>query len=442
MDGVDRVHEQGDFFVSALFAVVTARDDGGEDERDCGAVSEHGPRSIRREGASANRLVVQPCAVSKSSRIHRVYLIPGMFGFGRLAGYDYFEHVHRELAERFEAAGVRYVIEDVPTPPTASIRRRAAVAATRIQETCGDDDGPIHLVGHSTGGLDARLLSSPTVHLNCPDETLSWTKRLDGVVTMNTPHHGTPLAGFFATVSGTRLLYALSLLTFTTLRYGGPPLTVFSTLIAALGGVDEAVGVDIKLLDRTTDLMLRFVGDRGRDEVRDWLDGIRQDQGGIIQLTPESMDIFNAATENDDGVRYGSIVTASPPPAPLRFVAKVRSPYAALSATIYSTLHTVTSREHKHYPCPNAKSEHRSQLEARIGRTIDGTFSDGIVPTLSQVWERLLWVGRGDHLDVVGHFQDEDKPAVHNDWLHSGAHFDRRAFSDAIDAIATFVLGS
>ncbi|HJK96845.1 MAG TPA: hypothetical protein RMF84_06470, partial [Polyangiaceae bacterium LLY-WYZ-14_1] len=220
-----------------------------------------------------------------------------MFGFARLAGYDYFEHVERALARRFWDAGIEARLDIVPTPPTASIRRRARVLAETVHaDGGGQDPGEvIHLVGHSTGALDARLLTSPSVQLAMPEETMAWRHQVRTVVSMNTPHHGTPLAAFFATVSGTRLLYALSLLTFTTLRFGGPPLTVASSLVAALAGVDDQLGLDIDVLDRVTDLMLRFIGQRGRNEVRDWLSGIRIDQGGILQITPEAMDLFNAA---------------------------------------------------------------------------------------------------------------------------------------------------
>ena len=372
---------------------------------------------------------------------HHVYLIPGMFGFGRLAGYDYFEHVERALEERLRASGRDVHVAIVPTPPTASIRRRARVVAETVFETMGDaPTAHVHLVGHSTGGLDARLLASPDVNLTIPKKTLAWTEQVRTVITMNTPHYGTPLASFFATVSGTRLLYALSLLTFTTLRYGGPPLTVFSTLVAAIGGLDEAIGIDVKLLDRATDLILRFIGDRGREEVHGWLDGIRQDQGGIIQLMPEAMDIFNAVCHDAEHVRYGSVVTASPPPVPLRLATRIRSPYAALTAAIYSTLYQVTSREHAGYPSPAAVGENLSVLESGVGREVTGSACDGIVPTLSMLWGKLLWAGRGDHLDIVGHFQDDEKPPVHIDWLWSGSSFTRRRFGDAMDSISRFIL--
>src|SRR5687767_5105451 len=215
------------------------------------------------------------------SLVHRVYLIPGMFGFGKLAGYDYFAHVEEALAARFAVAGAPLVLEVVPTPPTASIRARAKMLADAVARSATDDEGPIHLIGHSTGGLDARLVVSPTVHLDIPDTSLRWTARVQSVVTMNTPHFGTPLAAFFATVSGTRLLYAISLLTFTTLTIGGPPLGLLSSVIAAIGGADKALGLDFRILDRATEMVLRFVGDKGREQVRGFFDGIRNDQAGI-----------------------------------------------------------------------------------------------------------------------------------------------------------------
>lgn len=374
------------------------------------------------------------------ARAHRVYLIPGMFGFARLAGYDYFAHVERALRERFEAAGVPAEVRIVPTPPTASIRRRARVAADAIHRDVGGDDGPIHLVGHSTGGLDARLLVSPSAALELRDEKLAWRSRVRTVVSMSTPHHGTPLAGFFATVSGTHLLYALSLLTVTTLSVGGLPLTAVSTLVAGLGRLDKAFGFNIQLLDRTTEMLLRFIGEQGREEVRLWLEGIRQDQGGIVQITPESMDMFTASVDDATDVRYGCLAAASPPPAPVRFLTSVRSPYAALSATIYSTLYTITARPPSHYPYPEPDPATRATLEAGLEREATDKLNDGIVPTLSMLWGELLWAGRGDHLDVVGHFRDSERPSLHTDWLTCGASFDRARFAQAMDAVAEFLL--
>ena len=402
---------------------------------------QHAPACRLRAFHTRSRSLSSPSDVTSAglNATHHIFLVPGMFGFSRLAGYDYFSHVEKALHERFSAAGELCHIEVVSSAPTGSIRKRARVLAETVQHRCADTTGPIHLIGHSTGGLDTRLLASPTVNLDTKPDSLPWIGRLQTVVTINTPHYGTPLAQFFTTVAGTRLLSALSLLTFATLHLGGPPLTVFASLVAAVGRIDEALGIELHLLDRSTDLMLRFLGEDSRIQVRDWLDGIRKDQGGVIQITPEAMDIFNAAAEDSPAVRYGCIASAAPSPHPVRLASKLLSPYSALSATLYSTLYAITSSASSTYPCPPPAPDVVRRLQAAVGETIGPRLNDGIVPTQSMLWGELLWAARADHLDVVGHFADtRDSP--HTDWLHSGAGFSRAQFGQSMRAISDFLL--
>lgn len=372
-----------------------------------------------------------------SSTTHHIVLIPGMFGFSRLAGYEYFIHIARALGERIRTAGERCELVVVSAPPTGSIRRRTRVLIDTIEEHCSKGDGPIHLIGHSTGGLDARLLTSPSVTLDVP----SWIERVRAVVTLNTPHQGTPVAYFFSTLSGTRLLYALSLFTFATLRFGRPSLTVFSSWVTFMGRLDDVLGVHVKLLDRSVKLVLRFIEEKGQVEVGEWLDGIRRDQGGVIQLTPESMDIFNAAVKNSSAVRYGSIASWGPSPGPVRFLSSVRSPMSALSATLYSTLYMIASRASKTYPYPSPEAAAREKIERALGRELGADVNDGVVPTASMVWGELLWAGAADHLDTLGHFHGEPG-STHTDWVTSGAGFREDDFGRAMDAVSDFLLGS
>ena len=366
----------------------------------------------------------------------RVYLIPGMFGFGRLADYDYFLHMREAIETLYRERGLRVVVESIPTPPTASLRRRAMVVSEAIWASAKDDDGPIHLVGHSTGGLDARLLLSPTARLPGLEHQPSlWSSRVGSMISISTPHYGTPLAGFFATVSGTRLLYALSLLTVSTLSFGRPGLAALSRIVAALGAVDELLDLNVKLLDEATELTLRFVDRKGRTQVERWLRGIREDQGGIVQLTPEAMDLFNVTAEDSEQIRYGCIVSAATPPSELSFAQRLRSPYAALSSTVYTTLYGLTARAHPHYPYPKPQAELATLLTRRTGAPCDRRSNDGVVPTQSMLWGELVWAGRADHLDLVGHFKDGFEPRVHVDWLESGAGFTREAFGGMMEAI-------
>ncbi|NLE86395.1 MAG: hypothetical protein GX607_08355 [Myxococcales bacterium] len=372
---------------------------------------------------------------------HTIYFIPGLFGFGTLAGYDYFQHLRRGIEERYAAAGVPVSFEDVPSPPTSSLRERARVLATTVGHTA-PRSGPIHLIGHSTGGLDARLVLAPTVNLRLPAELMSWTQRVRTLITINTPHYGTPVAGYFATVSGARVLYALSLLTVVSLKLGEPSLAIFSRVLAGLGGIDALIGKDMKLFSGVTNALLRFIDRDGRGEITDFLSRVRVDQGAILQISPEAMDLFNAAVEGAEHVRYGCMVCASPRPATMRAARRIRSPYGALTAALYTTLYQFAGQRHAQYAYARPSREVELTLARAIGRTVADGDSDGIVPTLSMLWGDLLWAGEADHLDSIGHFLDDERPAIHTDWLTSGAHFTRKDFAKLVEAAVAYQLKS
>jgi hypothetical protein len=366
-----------------------------------------------------------------------LYLSPGMFGFGRVAGYDYFGHVATALGRRFRARGREAVVRVVEVHPTASVRRRAALLAETIAASAGPA-GPIHIVGHSTGGLDARLLASPSAHLH-PHGALdtSFLARLSSITTINTPHYGTPLASFFATAKGQQLLYALSAITVTALGLGAPPLAAASALVAALGRTGNLLGVELRLVDGVVEPLARALDDAAARELRDWLRRVRDDQGGVVQLMPEAMDVFNAAVEDRPGVRYQCVASWVPPGGVVRWLGAVLSPWKAVSGALFQIVQRVTGREDARYPC-HAPDAARA-LERVLGEVPPAGANDGIVPLRSQIWGELCWAGKGDHLDLVGHFTGPDG---HTDWLASGAHFDVARFAAIMDRIAEGMLGA
>jgi triacylglycerol lipase len=367
----------------------------------------------------------------------RVYLAPGMFGFARLAAYDYFGHFEEALARRFRARGRRAEIRVVEVHPTASIRRRAAKLAQMLSHTASDDGGPIHIIGHSTGGLDARLVASPTVHLDVQtDQQLGWVPRLRSVTTVNTPHFGTPLASFFATAKGQQLLYAVTALTVTALKMGAPPLATASALVAALGRTGESFGVELALIDRLTDSVSRALDEAASRRLRVWLRKVRDDQGGVVQLMPEAMDLFQAGVEDRPEVSYRCVASYAPPNGIRDWLRQVRSPWAAVSATLFHLMWRVTAVQDERYPCaPHDGGD--EALRRMLGEVPDTSVNDGVVPLRSQLWGEPLWVGRGDHLDMVGHFPG---PGGHTDWLTSGAGFDLERFDIVMDRIVDHLL--
>jgi len=366
----------------------------------------------------------------------QIYLIPGLFGFSRLAGHDYFVHLERELKRAHGAAPVR--VEVVRSPPTASILVRAGVLAEAVTRLSQGTEGPIHLVGHSTGGLDARLLLSPCTDLRLPESHLRFRSRVESLVTVNCPHHGTPLAGYFTTVAGTRLLYALSLLTIASLSIGKLPLTALTGIMAGVSTLDDKLGIEVKLLDSLTEFVLRYVGDQARNDVSAYLNAVQRDRGGIVQLMPEVMSVFNASVTDHPEVRYGCTVSAAPRPGPRHLLPTVLSPLATLSRAIYAVVYEVTAANDRAYPYATPSELESAVMTRELGRTPGGHTVDGIVPTLSMLRGELLYSGQADHLDVVGHFADSDKHGEHVDWLSSGARFGRADFATLCRAIATF----
>jgi len=386
---------------------------------------------------------------------HHVYLAPGMFGFGRLASYDYFVHLRRAIEARFADAGVDVAIHGVEVPPTASIRRRSARLVDLVARTAGTDGSPVHLLGHSTGGLDARLVASPTVHLPISRGALDWLPRLASVTTLSTPHYGTPLASFFATVSGQRMLHALSALTFIALSVGRPPLAAVSALVGLVGQLDGALGIELGVLDRSTNAILSVLEPARSDEVRAYLEAIKEDQGAVIQLSPEAMDLFQAGIEDRPGVRYQSTAAMAPAPTVGGIAKQLMHPWHLVSSTLFATLWKLTAAYDERYPCaaPFAGEVAEAALARTFGRSPGARANDGVVPLRSQIWGELIWCGYGDHLDVLGHFPDTremvhrseeqgDPTLVHRDWMRSGSAFDRARFDELCDAVVRGMLAA
>ena len=377
-------------------------------------------------------------AISAAVAPTRIYLSPGMFGFAELASLDYFGHLKSALVERFAAKGREARVFVCEVHPTASVRRRGAKLAGLVRRSCANDDGPIHVVGHSTGGLDARIVASPSIHLSDDPDLLRWLPRLCSVTTINTPHYGTPLAAFFATVSGQRVLYALSALTVAVLKLGALPMATASALFAAFGRVKFG-DVELRFLESTVDKLIRVLDEAASRELRAWLKQLSGDQGAIVQLMPEAMDLFQAGVRDREGVRYQSVATFAPAPGSKDWLAALRSPWGAASATIFAALYSLTARHDERYPCGPTDGSAERQIKGLLGELPSAEANDGVVPLVSQVWGDLIWCGKGDHLDVVGHFAGS---GGHNDWLASGAGFSLTRFDVIVDQIVAGMLVS
>lgn len=115
-------------------------------------------------------------SVASNSTQPTVVLIHGLFGFRKILWIEYFHHVR----PMYEQMGIRVLVPRLPA--SGSIEQRAQSLALQL----ADETGPLHLLAHSMGGLDARYYIS----------RLGRAGKVVSLTTLATPHHGSAAADF------------------------------------------------------------------------------------------------------------------------------------------------------------------------------------------------------------------------------------------------------
>ncbi len=108
-----------------------------------------------------------------------VVLVHGLFGFARIGVPGMRLHYFRGIVKHLESLGCH--VHAVRLPPYASVPARARRLVTAIEALPHDR---VDLIAHSLGGLDARYALA---HLGLHH-------RVRSLVTIGTPHHGSPIA--------------------------------------------------------------------------------------------------------------------------------------------------------------------------------------------------------------------------------------------------------
>jgi triacylglycerol lipase len=111
-----------------------------------------------------------------------IVLVHGLCGYDRLTAFgrplkDYFPGIREQL----EAAGNRVLVPRLSC--TVGVAARAGELKRYIERHL-PDGGPVHLIGHSMGGLDSRFMISK----------LGMAGRVRSLTTVGTPHRGTAFA--------------------------------------------------------------------------------------------------------------------------------------------------------------------------------------------------------------------------------------------------------
>ncbi|KAI1270776.1 alpha/beta-hydrolase [Xylariaceae sp. FL1019] len=116
-----------------------------------------------------------------------IVLAHGLLGFAELrlipGGWLPAIHYWRGITDAMEANGIKVITTAVP--PSASIEHRAEALARGIADAAGGEN--VNIIAHSMGGLDARYMISHLQPRNV---------KVQSLVTVATPHHGSSFADF------------------------------------------------------------------------------------------------------------------------------------------------------------------------------------------------------------------------------------------------------
>lgn len=110
-----------------------------------------------------------------------IVLVHGLCGYDRIAAFGYtLKDYFPGIRERLQAAGNRVLVPRLSR--TRGVTERAEELKRFIEHFV--PHGPVHLIGHSMGGLDSRYLIS----------RLGMADRVKSLTTVGTPHRGTTFA--------------------------------------------------------------------------------------------------------------------------------------------------------------------------------------------------------------------------------------------------------
>jgi pimeloyl-ACP methyl ester carboxylesterase len=336
--------------------------------------------------------------------------VPGFFGFGAFGHPDrplveYFARVEDALL-RAHVRPLRFAVHE--PPPAGSLAERVRSLHDKAAELVAGGATRLHLIGHSTGGLDARLLANHR-YAALP-ERAGLLARIASVITVSAPFRGTPLArrvGHGTWLAVPALWFGSILASRGKLRLAGQAATLFNLLKRAT--LQETTPTD-ELIAQLADVD----GETAR-QIRRFLQDVAGDHRLVEDLTPEAMGELNRGLQGGDAVEPSSFVSVAPRAgfSPLKFIT------APLHRLLYDLTWTLTAT-----PPRDGAPMPRGPWIGPKRMALTETSNDGIVPAWSQTLHgEAAGLVLGDHLDVIGHYE-----AVGATFLRSGSDFDDARF--------------
>ncbi len=393
----------------------------------------------------------RPVGTKAAAPEHAVFLIPGLLGFERFTTFSYFaDRVVSALRAGLERAlGQLVPVIPLPIPPTASLRNRQMKLVKSLADrlhALEHEYKPlrVHLVGHSTGGVDALLLTHQE-----PVGGGSWSdvdprarvlrERIRSVVTIASPHQGACIARDpVARLKSQRDLRGL------------PGLTSLLGKFALTTMSDVEIGDFLTNAYREAGKSYRFLA----DVLSRW--------DLLEDLQPSR--ISNGSDYRHDVVRR-SFVTVAGRPKPgagtsrpadtfFRELSARASGWNTGSAEQGELVQASVERLRRALATEPADDLVISAAGVDVPEPIDAGHNDGVVNSARQLvdpddHDELAGIVVGDHFDVVGYYDrhvwrvgddgHERSTQVVSGLLHSGSGFRDREFFELYRRVASAI---
>lgn len=366
----------------------------------------------------------------KTIPCHLVILVPGFLGFRQVGNITYFQTVTRRLTALLERRGMKARVVVLKPLPTSALSERAQdlLEKSYFMYISGRYER-VHFIGHSTGGLDIRLAFDPMVKLPKEGRTSVRHRRMREVirsamgarVSIATPHRGTPLATPFLMMQGEVVPRAFEIIV-GMLGRGTIPAEILCSVFGR-SGMDA-----IKFNTWAQSLTLAGFTPQDFGRVIRYAFSIAVDRRAIKDLTPSQV-MKLARKRGDLGAdteHCYSFITRAPRPDPER-LQSLRNPVLLTPMyVVYAILWSVTAFFPCRRPFPPLQYGELERLGVKPDEVPGIHDNDGVVPTLSQPWGRVVALVEADHLDVVGH------PGI----IISGMKFEKRKLGQFLDQLA------
>jgi pimeloyl-ACP methyl ester carboxylesterase len=340
-------------------------------------------------------------------------LLPGFLGFNRFAGFRYFaDRVSATLRGGLEHRLKRAVpVIPLDTVPTASLAERQQSLLQQLHGLLVDLGGVerVHLIGHSTGGVDAALLAREVpIRGNDWGDYARDRAKVASVIGIAAPYHGT----YLAVGDGARFM-----------RH--PFLSPEALLVAPRLVHDLAMGLGNGNETFSDALGAALTVPR---EVGKFFLQVAANRRLVDDLSPTRMEEYYANTEWNPGVTIRSFVTMAPPervaeglrPDPLfsdlyQMAADVGDQVVSPQVTnAVAVLRDALQTRADIVICNDNRRLLQSMLNSFDCSTKQAAgINDGIVNSACQLVDssspdELAGIVIADHADVIGHYSRQD----------------------------------